>query len=271
MMKNYKADIFGEIESPQNFNELMQLVVDNKKSSTSWNVRNVSYWRGQADISWKIDSSAVRRLKRDTRPVVRESSIQFYEEGLLERARKNLFDFDEHNRRISDFELLAKLQHHGAATRLVDFTKNALVGLFFCCNDASFAEQYGLLLGVHTDIIGGHEDDFDFNFTYKNFIENEELANALMSNAPPAINSRISAQHSILLYSKYCENKYGSIYLGEKSNYYKFIAISPELKKESNYYLTNCFDITRTTMFPDFSGFCDINSVHWGTFAHDRW
>lgn len=39
----------------------------------------------------------------------------------------------EDGNQISDLELLAKLQHLGAATGLIDFTQNPLVGLWFAC------------------------------------------------------------------------------------------------------------------------------------------
>src|SRR5438105_1147733 len=46
-------------------------------------------------------------------------------------------------RRLTDLELLAVLQHFGAATRLLDFTKNAFSALWFACN--SDPAEYGLV------------------------------------------------------------------------------------------------------------------------------
>ncbi len=44
-----------------------------------------------------------------------------YEADLLARTRMQGLDLHG-SRRLGDLELLARLQHHGAATRLLDFT-----------------------------------------------------------------------------------------------------------------------------------------------------
>lgn len=272
-MNKYNSTIYGCIPCPANFDELLNLISQNKKND---NGQNVSYWRGQPNIDWKIDSGAVRRLRRkeNTYPnpdSIAENDICYYEKSLIAHARKNMFDFDFNHRRITDFELLAKLQHNGAATRLVDFSKNALIGLFFCTNDQQYKDNFGLLLGVDTDIVAGHEDRFNYDFSYDDFIARANKKSYLINIAPPCVSERIAAQHALFLCSEYVDGNYGSIYLGEDDKYYKYIAISPELKMQCTALLTNCFDITRKTMFPDFTGFCEINSVSWGTGAHTRW
>jgi len=129
---------------------------------------------------------------------------------------------------MSDFELLAKLQHHGVATRLVDFSKSALVALFFCTEDAQYGNRHDLLFGINSDVISGHENDFDFNLTYEDYTQPRK--------------------------------KFDNVQ-----------AIAPRLKVSCNHYLSECFDITRSTMFPDFHGFCEINSTKWSAYQHDRW
>lgn len=58
-------------------------------------------------------------------------------------------------RKLTDFELLAKLQHHGAATRLIDVSRNMLVALWFTCS--SEPEKTGLLFGLAAGVIIGLE------------------------------------------------------------------------------------------------------------------
>ena len=50
---------------------------------------------------------------------------------------------------------LALMQHHGAATRLLDFSRNALIALWFCLNENS--NKNALLLGISSNSLGGYE------------------------------------------------------------------------------------------------------------------
>ena len=89
-----------------------------------------------------MDSSAVRRLiiwaenlgvseKAGERNVARlTDAVEVYERELLNEAR--LGGHDNHGSgRLTDLELLAALQHFGAATRLLDFTLDALLATWF--------------------------------------------------------------------------------------------------------------------------------------------
>jgi FRG domain len=102
-------------------------------------------WRGQADITWPIHSTAYRRLAADASGArISEKAVRYYEEGLLKRAEHRGYRFHE-GRELSDFELLARMRHHGAATRFVDATRNALIGLWFGISE--YQDKVGLLIG----------------------------------------------------------------------------------------------------------------------------
>ena len=53
-------------------------------------------------------------------------------QNLVNQAKLKGYDKKEFSR-LSDLEILADLQHHGAATCLMDFTKNFLTALYFAC------------------------------------------------------------------------------------------------------------------------------------------
>ena len=82
-----------------------------------------------------------------------ENKEIYWENILLNEAKKNLHHYDERGRKLGDIELLAKLQHYGAATRLLDFSKNVLIALWFCVSDREYKDKTGLLLGIDTDIV----------------------------------------------------------------------------------------------------------------------
>lgn len=95
-------------------------------------------YRGQRDSEWALHSGATRKLIELYGPEilgsrsVRDLHLAFHRDTLLEPARARGFDI-EHGRQLSDLEVLAKLQHFGASTGLLDFTWNPLVALWFAC------------------------------------------------------------------------------------------------------------------------------------------
>ena len=100
-------------------------------------------FRGQADNTWKLHSSATRRLIKkyeedDVDDVLEDDSrfskvyANYHFSELIQPARMNRHGVEDGNQ-ISDLELLAKLQHLGAATGLIDFTWNPIVALWFAC------------------------------------------------------------------------------------------------------------------------------------------
>lgn len=104
-------------------------------------------FRGQEIDDWRLNSSALRRLWND--PDVQASIagpgfpsmyLNYHRDELLDPGRAAGFGVEE-GRRISDLELLAKLQHFGAATGLVDFTWNPLIALWFACRKSKSAER----------------------------------------------------------------------------------------------------------------------------------
>lgn len=82
-------------------------------------------YRGQSNYEWNLVPSLWRLDNSDENT-----------EHLLvsEFISKNPNEFKEI---ISDFDMLAKMQHYGLPTRLLDFTTNPLVALYFACEDKS--------------------------------------------------------------------------------------------------------------------------------------
>lgn len=246
-MDTYSSNLFGEIQQPDSFLELMEFLTE----LTKLRGINVMVWRGQGDINWPIHSGAYRRLEKSN--VTNQIwDVNFYERSLLKRARHQGYGTHD-GLPISDLELLAKLQHHGAATRLVDFSKNFLVGLWFCIN--SETDRTGLLLGVHTDNIGGMEGSFEENGEYSRIMEDLKTLDYPLLIEPPVVSKRIAAQHALFLFSDVSKDTQGSLALPKEEGSTLFLAISPDLKKECRKILIAHFDIRTETLFPDLDGF----------------
>lgn len=94
-------------------------------------------FRGQADADWPLLSGAERRISiaiatTELSAGTKQRSLENYHTNLLEEARQRGFGILD-GRVLDDLEILAKLQHFGAATALLDFTRKASVALYFAC------------------------------------------------------------------------------------------------------------------------------------------
>ncbi len=263
-MREIEHNLHGKVLRPASFNELLSEV---SKPSGKHHHR-VWMWRGQSNIDWRIDSSAYRRLIPSSgyKSGDLNNDLIRYEKTLLEHATHRGYRF-ENGRVLSDFELLAKLQHHGAATRLVDFTRNVLIGLWFASSEN--ANQSGLLIGYDSWYIEGHEKQLESR-PYDEVI-NEIGDRNPVTWEPPGVSSRIAVQHSQFMYSKVFDSPHGSLVLPHDESAYRRYEISKKVKSEALEVLTEVFDVNKINIFPDIDGFAQANSVSQDITQMHRW
>ena len=97
-------------------------------------------YRGQSRAEWSLHSAATRRLTKSlgdsalNAPWFSKVYVDYHRETLVDAARTRGFGV-EAGRDISDLQLLAKLQHFGAATGLLDFTWSPLIALWFASRE----------------------------------------------------------------------------------------------------------------------------------------
>lgn len=261
-MDTYISKVFGEVPKPGSFQDLLALLQE--KPDDLPNI--VRMWRGQSDIAWPIHSAAYRRLA-SAKATPTENDLIRYEKDLLKRATHRGYRNFE-GIRLNDFDLLARLQHHGTATRLVDATRSALVAMFFCSRENS--EKVGGLFGFHSDYLGGYEGE-PREETYDEVIKNIADYKHPQTWEPPAVSSRVAAQHSQFLYSALSKSARASLAIAPGPMALLTIAICPELKVEIMNVLSSVFDIRLITLFPDLDGFGMANSVSVGRWSSYRW
>lgn len=262
-MKMINSKMFGRIYAPERLAEILDLT-----EKHAGDRENVFMWRGQGNLEWPIHSAAYRRLAQSGRRHVDERRMRSYETELLRNARHKGYG-NEDGRRLADFEVLAKLQHHGAATRLIDFSRNILVALWFACN--SERDKTGLLFGLHSHYLLGEEGEAEERSYEEIFVKgNSELGATTWE--PPAVTKRIAAQSAQFIYSAVTnDNPMGSLDFDKAYVASLPIAITPNAKRDFRYLLEGTFDVRQLTLFPDLDGFCNANTERKGRWENHRW
>lgn len=161
---------------------------------------DVTFWRGHADVSWRLTPRLVRNLPdfAVAQDVVTRETLVLLDEA--SQARPGWLE-GMNMRSSTDLEILALLQHLGVSTPLLDLTSDPLVGLYFA---AAGGTEDGLLLGLQT------RRWHNFNQRPIHSAEGwREQINTLSRPVgprigyfrPPNISARIPAQRSILAVS----------------------------------------------------------------------
>ena len=205
-------------------------------------------FRGVTNEGYNISASTYRRLKNEdeSSDVKFEKFVQI-NRGLIRNVRKQ--DMDRRNGwKLRDLEILAELQHFRAATCLIDFTYNALIALWFACDQNSEnATKCGKVVAVQVDrehqfrevTLELLERSIDYFFLGNDGV----MPPQLYKWQPPHQNSRIAAQQSVFLFGATEINPdHGCIILGSK-------------KKEISESLEKVYGIDDAMLFPDFEGF----------------
>ena len=233
---------------------------------------SVLAFRGQEDESWGSESSAERRLKNSiSQDRVTDQLFIEYHKNQLEKCKLKNYDKRE-GKPLNELELLADLRHYGAATCLIDFTRNALVALWFACEKTGSADSDGKVFVVNT------ADEKVFLAIAPPDIENQSIEEILRFKTrktdtdedqvkkyqepgtfetsqdkpnfwywtPAHLNERITAQRSLFLF--------GLPSVSEQLPSEKII-IESESKAQIRQELKAIHDIHEESLFPDFVGF----------------
>ena len=207
-------------------------------------------FRGVSNEEYEIEASASRRLgENDSNPV----KLLKINKEMIDDARLQGHDL-KNGQRLSDLELLAELQHYGAATCLIDFTYSAQIALWMACWQRSKWDVNGKVFAVRSD------DPVRFKKVTSDSVRekldcffkmNERGGYPLYQWQPKQQNNRIIAQQSIFLFG------------GAKIAAEAECIILKSSKKTILTSLEKSSGIVEARMFPDFGGFARLR-------AHDR-
>lgn len=213
-------------------------------------------FRGVRKKSYKIEAGACRRLPKADR--YNPAKLLKINQELIDKAR--LLGHDQlSGDRLSDLALLAELQHFRAATCLIDFTRNALIALWFACEQISTKESEnkveetdGKVYAVRIDDPARFrtitsellEKDIDYFF-----VEDENGRYPLYQWQPKRQNNRIIAQQSVFIFG------------GAKIEPDDGCIIDRNGKQDLLRILDKLVGITDATIYPDSDGFAQLH-VH---------
>lgn len=93
-----------------------------------------AFYRGHSDIKYRLIPSVGRMFKEGN-----ESALLQYERSIFESFKRNLPLYSNHIPK-NDKECLFLAQHYGLPTRLLDWTYNPLIALYFACKSNNLVD-----------------------------------------------------------------------------------------------------------------------------------
>jgi FRG domain len=265
-MLEKSTSLFGKVLEPESVDEVLSAIRTPYKKGDDVEYFQSRFWQGQANINWPVDSTAARRLGALS-PKVKTVDLLNHEKYMIRKAKHRGFHLID-GRELGEFETMARLRHYGAASALLDVSKNSLIGLWFASTTES--EDYGLLCGIHCNYVGGSEGEIPEKSYLEGLADCDKFDHPLLFE-PTSVSPRVAAQSSVFLYGKSSNSKRGTMIYEAINQAYLFIAISPELKPEILRVLNEYFSINRLTIFPDIEGFSQSHSPQYEMYYNERW
>lgn len=237
-------------------------------------------FRGQSRADWGLQPGIERHANK---PQVAE---QYIVREFKRRAHHYLRDLPDDE---DDLEWLALMQHHGAPTRLLDWTKSAYIAAFFAAESASKSTSSAIwaidqesirsealvMLGI-TDPEGDNDLSSRKNFTklYRGIPPEGLYLTAPVQ--PYRMNERLTIQQGLFLFPNHAlmgfeRNLKGLLHhankrYAENVNWLYKIVVQPEARLGLLEVL-NTMNINAATLFPGLDGFarsfratCEIRS-----------
>ena len=216
----------------------------------SWveNLKGRNAFRGQANAKWPLQASAYRRLLNKQVENLEVSGYLFT--GYLhERVNETIMRFPAHGD-LQPLDMMARMQHHGAATGLIDFTESALAALWFACKDEQ--GKSGKVVAVRLDD-GDKIQEIKKREDMKGKLEKFFPINPdkkLWAWRPGDGDSRMVTQQSLFIFGR---PEIGKEFISDE------FLVSAE-KKEQYMEILGRMGVSENFIFSDFSGFSAANA-----------
>ena len=217
-------------------------------------------FRGQHGADWPLVSSLTRRLRTfcpDARlwPLREARAMRIF-------RRKAHIHLQDQSALEDDLRCLALMQHHGAATRLLDFTKSPFVAAFFALESA---RQEVSVYALNTPALWNLTPHFDPTLTrhaidprvpghFARYFADNRFP-VLWFGEPSQMDRRLAAQSGLFVVPGVLDQSLDEILQGygaAEELLHHFI-LSPAMRAEAMHALYR-MNVTYATLFPDLDG-----------------
>ena len=235
-------------------------------------------FRGQADARWPLYSSISRYLQEHG---VNQRAWAEQEERIVRIFRRKAHLFLEHVPTEADaFQWLALMQHHGAPTRLLDFTWSPFVAAFFALERATKdAAVWALCLpeiwkAKHKfpdkkDLVTEDELSLRIPGNYEQFFLGNTVP-FVVTGEPMVMNQRLVAQSGTFVVAGVLDRPVEDVlltYPNPERTVVKFVLDTKKTRDEAMFTFYN-MNITNATLFPGLDGMARSLAYelefHWG-------
>ncbi|MBN1553198.1 MAG: FRG domain-containing protein [Phycisphaerae bacterium] len=188
-------------------------------------------------------------------------NILLAEKRMLEEFKRQSIPFLRHTP-VNDWDWLALAQHHGMATRLLDWTANPLAALWFSVRFPPIDNKAIVWIFALPD-----SDDILTANMVMSETESPFSGGRTKIFQPNCIADRITAQNGWFTVHKWIDDKKGFIPLDKNKNYKSYLTklIIPRTRFAEFRYQLDRFGINSASMFPGLDGICShiewVNSI----------
>ena len=210
-------------------------------------------FRGHRCPVWKLETSLERASRRCGIPEIE------YERAVWGEFMRHAHTYLA---RVPDprctFEWLALMQHHGAPTRLLDFTESFWIALYFAFEEA---ENDCAVVALDPSSLARNQPGLDYNVILKENIEaGAHTDDLLYSNVPFFTNDRLAIQKGTFVFSlNLCRSFHDLLIQNQKVFEPLTVCASlfPEIRRR-----LNDFNCNSRTLFPGIDGYARYFKNH---------
>ncbi|MDI1279216.1 FRG domain-containing protein [Methylobacter sp.] len=247
-----------QTKTVKNWSEFDRLV--SKKHYRKW------IFRGQSDVDWELKSSLHRAFDEAQKihylSTGKEKSLNrlSHEKVMIDRFKCNAHLYLSHLPQQDDSQSwLSLMQHHGAPTRLLDFTFSPYVALFFALE---FGETDSVIYCINHHAIRSIDDEYfgknRFEM-YSRALDSEQSNDdpCLLAFEPTFFNQRLLSQQGLFVTTNTLEFSHGKILDDYKiADQDVFKIVIPSALRYEGLRKLNIMNINSANIYPGLDGFC---------------